>query len=668
MRDINKKETSFSTSTTTNIEKGIDKRSAGGGGGCSASADSSSSSGWFCSQNDEQGSSKSIERQQQQQQPQHRKARRRRTRCLDFKKVQHCGRTLQLDLLNKQFELAKQGHSSTIIIEGASGCGKTALVQTFVEKTCVVMSKNGRTSSLSSSDSSKEEEDVDTTDPTSTRNNSKRMQEEGSSSWPLLIGKCKFEERMASSEPFKAISELVEGIVEDILAREEATTWMERITDAVGDDLFMLLEIVPTLAKLLVRSNNIKGDRDSRLQHQRRQSSSSSLYEIVNYRRHKQALSTTASDDHSGRGGERPASSNNMSSHFSSSSSSSLNIFDLDTKAFGNMSKKEWRFERFRIAFREFIRCLSKHSTLVIMLDDLHYAEQDSFALIETLMEDISRTNASSKKKSKLLLICATRPHPQHEYHVAESDHLFRIQLEELSPTQICHLLEILLEKENDTTATAITTRSPSESPSNQQNLQNLADAIYDKTLGNAFVVTHFIRQLEISGFIYYVDDADNDDKLPMIGVEGDDGSTTTMGCYAGCWMFDLEQILQKMEGCSETVEEVIVTRLKSLDKNQRQLLVTAASFGVSYFELSVIVHAIKAMEDDGDEDDVANEDIRYSSPFQVRASMTDIGSLLDVSIQNGFVEQVSPGIFKFSHDRIRDAGKYDWKTPQSRV
>ena len=82
-----------------------------------------------------------------------------------------------------------------------------------------------------------------------------------------------------------------------------------------------------------------------------------------------------------------------------------------------------------------------------------------------------------------------------------------------------------------------------------------------------------------------------------------------------------------------------------------------------------MIVPALKAMDDDGDDSDMLHEEDEYSSHFQVRNSIASMESLLDVSIQKGFVERVDhrggcsaggnkSNMYKFSHDRIREAGK----------
>ena len=188
-----------------------------------------------------------------------------------------------------------------------------------------------------------------------------------------------------------------------------------------------------------------------------------------------------------------------------------------------------------------------------------------------------------------------------------------------------------------------------------QQNLQELAKLLYDKSLGNAFVVTHMIRQLETDGLIYYVEEDPPEES----------GASSTCGNTGNGWMFDQQQIVSYMEGGLNTVQHVVVNSLKSLDIKQQQLLTTAASFGVSYFELSVIVPALKAMDDDGDDSDMLHEEDEYSSHFQVRNSIASMESLLDVSIQKGFVERVvhrggnnNNNLYKFSHDRIREAGK----------
>ncbi|KAL3919549.1 MAG: hypothetical protein SGILL_003702 [Bacillariaceae sp.] len=155
--------------------------------------------------------------------------------------------------------------------------------------------------------------------------------------------------------------------------------------------------------------------------------------------------------------------------------------------------------------------------------------------------------------------------------------------------------------------------------------LHELAYIIVDKTQGNSFVVTHFIRQLELDGLIRYNKEAER-------------------------WTWDIRQIQQHV-GSSESVERVIVQYFEALDDYQRSLLITAASFGASHFELAVVLHAMDALAD-GEEGGTADE-YKHDSP--VRTMAQNIVAL-KVSIESGFVENVSPGVFKFSHDRIREA------------
>ena len=176
------------------------------------------------------------------------------------------------------------------------------------------------------------------------------------------------------------------------------------------------------------------------------------------------------------------------------------------------------------------------------------------------------------------------------------------------------------------------------------QDLADLASLVHKKTDGNAFVVVYVLRQLEKRGLLYY-DDTDER------------------------WRWELDQIVEEIDSTELCVRDMIVDDLRKLDQRQRDVLITAACFGLSHFELSTIVHAMDVVNDqmelqdsinDGDfSSSFINRDVEegdYTDHVTIRDNIQKTRTILDTSITNGFVQELSSGRFKFSHDRIREA------------
>lgn len=287
------------------------------------------------------------------------------------------------------------------------------------------------------------------------------------------------------------------------------------------------------------------------------------------------------------------------------------------------------RFKRFRIAFRELMACISKHHPLVLILDDLQFAEKDSLALIQAIIENTT-------PDLQLLFLLATRPTNDlilslrsfYDQNASGGPQGLLIKLWELSEPEVCDTLQVLLE---------LPTPSEQGQQHEQQQQQctpdvrELAHIVIEKTQGNAFVVTHFLRQLELDGLIQFDETVQH-------------------------FIIDIPKLTTHLNGSSsESVEQVIVKNMQLLDDFQRSLLMTAASFGASQFELVVVLQAMEALQRSDSE---MSGEVMHESVLREQLSQVET-LLLRTSVQHGLLERLSYGHFKFSHDRIREAGEY---------
>ena len=442
-------------------------------------------------------------------------------RRLDFAQVKHCGRQSELKRLRSTYnDCCKAEHPTacSVIIQAGSGLGKTALVDAFVQEI---------------------------------------VQEEDNM---VLIGRGKFEEATAASEPFAAIIGATNDLLQQLAASEENSLWIQLVKEALSSDINFLASIIPGLETLIFGSDG--GDDE---------------------------------------GGER---------HRRRTSARSTDSFTLD--GFGDMTDKEWRFERFRLGLRTLLRCISTRKPVLLVLDDMHWAEQDSVTVIWTFMED-------TFPNRRLMVLGASRP-IQAKTHMM----LMTKQLDK----RLLHLmtLDVLRVKDVTEMLTSLFQCPPEE-------VTSLAEVVYSKSNGNTFVILQFLRISEQQGHIFYSPD---DEK----------------------WLWDESSIVAHAS-IADSVTEVVANNLMSVDRERKSALITAACFGRSYFEVDTIVHAMKLMSEDSfSSDTLDNETADYDEvdPYVVRQNICQMKETLRSAILDGLVEELSEGHFRFAHDRIREA------------
>ncbi|MGI8916515.1 MAG: ATP-binding protein, partial [Chloroflexota bacterium] len=134
------------------------------------------------------------------------------------------------------------------------------------------------------------------------------------------------------------------------------------------------------------------------------------------------------------------------------------------------------------LAIRDLLTALAKRRPLVLVLEDLHWADSLSLDLIPLLMETLTQT--------PLLLVCTYRPEREHKcWHLALiavrkcGGRYSELPLHELTPPQSRRLVEALLQIEALPAATK--------------------GLILQQTQGNPFFVEEVVRSLIDSGAVY---------------------------------------------------------------------------------------------------------------------------------------------------------------------
>jgi class 3 adenylate cyclase/tetratricopeptide (TPR) repeat protein len=191
-------------------------------------------------------------------------------------------------------------------------------------------------------------------------------------------------------------------------------------------------------------------------------------------------------------------------------------------------SPEQIRHQTF-LAVHDFFVALARRHPVVLVLEDLHWADTLSLDLISLLMEAL--------RLAPLLLLCVYRPEQEHKcWHLATiaarkcPERFTEVRLHELTPQQGRRLVESLLTIEN----------LP----------EPVKDLILEKARGNPFFVEEVIRSLIGSGMVFR---------------EGD-----TWRAKEG-----IETI-----AVPESVRSVILTRVDRLDRDLKRVLQNAAVIG----------------------------------------------------------------------------------------
>ena len=182
------------------------------------------------------------------------------------------------------------------------------------------------------------------------------------------------------------------------------------------------------------------------------------------------------------------------------------------------------------LAIRDVVLALARRGGLVLVLDDLHWADSSSLDMVSLLMESLTL--------APLLLVCAYRPDPEHRSrHLGTvgarkcADRYTEIRLRELTPRQSRQLIASLLQIED---------LSP-----------EMAQLILEKAQGNPFFVEEVVRALIEAGAVYRDDE--------------------------GAW-----RARPELGGVAvpESIQGVILSRVDRLQNDSRRVLQSASVIG----------------------------------------------------------------------------------------
>jgi predicted ATPase len=327
----------------------------------------------------------------------------------------------------------------------------------------------------------------------------------------------------------------------------------------------------------------------------------------------------------------------------------------------------------FHFAFRQFIRIISSgFLPLVLVLDDLQWADPASLELLEVLITDKHNTNlmvigcyrsseVDETHALSLLVVKLQEKATRRLWQTQSSFEITQIKLGNLSVQNVHAMICDLLNTNED----------------DDKRTQELAQICHKKTHGNVFFLIHFLKMLHESAMLEF-----------------------SLGLMK--WVWDTSQIENDTLSAGNVVD-LMKDKMSKLPRNLSQLLQLASCLGSTFskHELELIWNAensrSQAQHDQseieliweaensslhlqpqlGEEFGVTNSKRPPSPPQQHEGSLLDdVDSLLESATTEGYLYATNDAgqeRYRFVHDKIKEAAyslapKDDMKTLGTRV
>lgn len=260
--------------------------------------------------------------------------------------------------------------------------------------------------------------------------------------------------------------------------------------------------------------------------------------------------------------------------------------------------KSHWAFKRLRLAIRTFLRVVGESEAVILLIDDLQWADTESVLLLRTLVSDAKANN--------LLVVGSLRLGDDDQHPIlklAKDMSAQRIRVPNLTLAQVTHLLGSLLRLQGE------------------QDVAVLSSVIHHKTSGNVFFVLQLIRMLHEKRLIAY-----------------------SLSHFR--WVWDLERIKAETD-VSENVVVLLTEKMQDLPVELRMALTLAAFLGPSRLNVGVLSQLLQHTE----------LQTLFGGQETVDCHPNQLLVMFDEAVKDGLLEHLgSAWRYKFSHDRIKES------------
>lgn len=282
-----------------------------------------------------------------------------------------------------------------------------------------------------------------------------------------------------------------------------------------------------------------------------------------------------------------------------------LNVVGIDSEgdSFDEIGVRESR-NRFRFALKAFLQVLVSWSPLVMLLDDLQWADAESLELLESLVND-------PQLKGMTLVGC-------YRSNEVDDAHLLAKWVRNIEALESVDTTRINL---SSLTASAVSQMIAGILSVDLPRTKGMAKVVTRKTLGNPFFVIQFLKALHERGILDY-----------------------NLGLLE--WTWNDDDIESKMLP-TENVADLVKAKMSALAESMREVLPLAACLGSTFTECSLEI-VMKAF--------LKNATI--SPPCRESEELIVARNWLDFCAKEGLIERSDPegGRYRWVHDKIQEA------------
>ncbi|KAL7564064.1 hypothetical protein ACA910_006967 [Epithemia clementina (nom. ined.)] len=284
---------------------------------------------------------------------------------------------------------------------------------------------------------------------------------------------------------------------------------------------------------------------------------------------------------------------------------SSFAMLDIDFDSDGYITnERDWGFERFRLACRAIMRVICRQHPVVIILDDLHWAERDSLEIIRTLIQD-------SQPGLQLFVVATFCTVPDHH-------ELWKLR-KSLPSLQVTNI-EMSAFRKKDLSQLVAGLVGGKETPE----ALSLVDFVYRVTKGNALLITQLVRYLQSKDMLIY---------------------DTRQERFT--WKVDTLQIDELIDP-----RTALQVQLDGLDESQKLVVVTVALLGSTTFDVGILQRVVVPSEDVETEDQCPNHCLISLIGLTEQQRTKELVTILHALSEKGLVIAPSED---FNHYRIHD-------------
>mmetsp|Transcript_14761 Transcript_14761/g.40794 ORF Transcript_14761/g.40794 Transcript_14761/m.40794 type:complete len:1190 (+) Transcript_14761:2-3571(+) len=317
-------------------------------------------------------------------------------------------------------------------------------------------------------------------------------------------------------------------------------------------------------------------------------------------------------------------------------SSSKSRIEDDDgsnvTTASGTSPGDHFQFDRLKKAFQSLFAGVSKFFPLVLVIDDLQWADSASVNIYQSLFPKRQGGGGgnASWAMEKFLFVGIYRDNELVESHPlfpsikeieCNTDYSTSVHVKDLSKMALHLFITNLLEYTNEPEA-----------------IRFLSDSVHERTRGNIFFVLQFLEMLTATSILQY-------------------NSTSKR------WSWSESDLAEKARSTEDTdVVGLVIAKMNKLPPKSSFLLLIASQLG-SRFSLNLVYKICYAIEMSGDNifEDSLLESTTAGKGVETNAHNLAIQNgfiVASLTVESGEVENFDQNWYQFSHDRMQQGAE----------